>query len=125
MRKKILFVVGILFGLMMINSGLNKFFLYMPMPKDLPASMMETFKSFMQIGWLFPLIAVVEIIGGVLFMIPKYRALGALALFPILVGVVLFHSIQAPQGIPMAVILMGINIWAIIEDRNKFLPLIK
>ena len=125
MRKKILFVVSILFGLMMINSGLNKFFHYMPMPKDLAESMMETFKSFMQIGWLFPLIAVVEIIGGVLFMIPKYRALGALVLVPILVGVVMFHSVQAPQGIPLAVILMGINIWAIIEDRDKFLQLIK
>lgn len=125
MRKKILFVVGILFGIFMINSGLNKFFHYMPMPKDLPESMMETFKSFMQIGWLFPLIAVVEIIGGVLFMIPKYRALGALVLFPILVGVVLFHSVQAPQGIPLAAIFMGIIIWAIVEDRNKFLPLIK
>ena len=125
MRKKILFVVGILFGLLFINSGLNKFFHYLPMPKDMPESMMETFKSFMQIGWLFPLIAVVEIIAGVLFMIPKFRALAALALFPILVGILLFHSIQAPQGIPMAVILMGINIWAIIEDKNKFLPLIK
>jgi uncharacterized membrane protein YphA (DoxX/SURF4 family) len=124
MRKKILFVVGILFGLMMINSGLNKLFHYMPMPENLPEPMLQTFNSFMQIGWLFPLIAVVEIIGGVLFMIPKYRALGALLVFPILVGIILFHAVQAPQGILMAVILMGINIWAIVEDRNKFLALI-
>ena len=125
MRKKILFVVGILFGLMMINSGLNKFFHYMPMPANLPEPMMLTFKSFMQIGWLFPLIATVEIIGGVLFMIPRFRALAAIMLLPILVGVVLFHSIQAPQGVVMAIIIMGINIWAIAEDKEKFLPLIK
>jgi uncharacterized membrane protein YphA (DoxX/SURF4 family) len=125
MRKKILFVVGILFGLMMINSGLNKFFHYIPMPEKLPEPMMETFKSFMQIGWLFPLIATIEIIGGGVFMIPRFRALAATMLFPILVGVLLFHSIQAPSGVLMAIILMGINIWAIIEDKDKFLPLIK
>jgi uncharacterized membrane protein YphA (DoxX/SURF4 family) len=125
MRKKILFVVSILFGLLLINSGLNKFFHYLPMPENLPEPMLETFKSFMQIGWLFPLIATVEIIGGVLFMVPKYRALAALMLFPILVGVLLFHSNQAPQGLPMAVIVMGINIWAIVEDWHKFQPLIK
>jgi len=125
MRKKILFVIGILFGLMMINSGLNKFFHYLPMPANMPEPMLETFKSFMQIGWLFPLIATVEIIGGVLFMIPRFRALAATMLLPILVGVLLFHSIQAPSGAPMAIILMGINIWAIVEDKDKFLPLIK
>ena len=125
MRKKILFVVGILFGLMMINSGLNKFFHYLPMPANLPQPMMETFKSFMQIGWLFPLIATVEIIGGVLFMIPRFRALAAIMLLPILVGVLLFHSVQAPSGVLMAIILMGINIWAIVEDKDKFLSLIK
>jgi uncharacterized membrane protein YphA (DoxX/SURF4 family) len=125
MRKKILLVLGILFGLMMINSGLNKFFHYIPMPDKLPEAMMETFKSFMQIGWLFPLIATVEIIGGVLFMIPRFRALAAIMLLPVLVGVLLFHSIQAPQGLLMAIILMGINIWAIVEDKDKFMPLIK
>jgi uncharacterized membrane protein YphA (DoxX/SURF4 family) len=125
MRKKIFFVVSILFGLMMINSGLNKIFHYLPMPEKMPEAMLETFKSFMQIGWLFPLIAVVEISGGILFMIPRFRALGAIMLLPILIGVLLFHSIQAPQGILMAVILLGINIWAIAEDWNKYLPLIR
>ncbi len=33
MKNKILFVVSLLFGLLFINAGLNKFFNYMPVPK--------------------------------------------------------------------------------------------
>jgi putative oxidoreductase len=125
MKKKILFIVSLLFGLMFINSGLNKFFNYMPMPKDMPENMMKLFSAFMTIGWLFPLIAVAEIVGGVLFITNKYRALGALILFPVMIGIILTHLISAPSGLPMALILFAIHIWVIIENREKYMPLIK
>ena len=35
MKQKILFVISLLFGLMFINSELNKFFNYFPIPADL------------------------------------------------------------------------------------------
>lgn len=46
MKKKILFGVSLLFGLMFINAGLNKFFNYMPMPEDLPESMIKVMTAF-------------------------------------------------------------------------------
>ena len=125
MKKKILFVVSLLFGLMFINAGLNKFFNYMPMPKDMPENMMKVMTAFMQIGWLMPLIAVAEIVGGVLFITNKFRALGAIIIFPILIGILLTHIIIAPAGLPLALILMGIEIWVIIENREKYLPMVK
>ena len=45
MKAKILFVLCLLFGLMFINAGLNKFFNYMPMPKDMPENSMEKMMS--------------------------------------------------------------------------------
>ncbi|WP_298390893.1 DoxX family protein [Hydrotalea sp.] len=125
MKEKILFVISLLFGLMFINSGLNKFFNYMPIPKNLPESMMKLMGAFMEINWLMPLIAVAEIIGGVLFIIPKFRALGAIIIFPVTVGVLLTHIIYAPSGLPIALVLLGIEIWVIIENREKYLPMIK
>ncbi|HET6992146.1 MAG TPA: DoxX family membrane protein, partial [Bacteroidia bacterium] len=110
MKKKILFVVSLLFGLMFINSGLNKFFNYMPMPKDMPESMMKLFGAFMTIGWLLPLVAVAEITGGILFITNKYRALGAIIILPVMIGVVLTHLIDAPSGLPMALVLLAINV---------------
>jgi putative oxidoreductase len=125
MKKKILFGVSLLFGLMFINSGLNKFFNYMPMPKDMPEDMMKLFGAFMTIGWLMPLIAVVEIIAGVLFITNRYRALGAIMIFPIVIGVLLTHTINAPSGLPIALILLAINVWVMIENREKYMPMIR
>ena len=125
MKKKILFVVSLLFGLMFINSGLNKFFNYIPVPKDLPEGLIKLMGAFREIKWLLPLIAVAEIIGGILVIIPKYRALGAIIIFPVMVGVLLTHMIKAPSGLILAIVLFVINLWIIFENREKYLPMIK
>lgn len=125
MKKKILFGVSLLFGLMFINAGLNKFFNYMPVPNDLPENLMRVMKAFMEIGWLMPLVAVAEITGGILFITNKYRALGAIIIFPIMIGILLTHIIVAPSGLPMALVLLAIELWVIIENREKYLPMIK
>jgi putative oxidoreductase len=110
--------------LMFINSGLNKFFQYMPLPEDMPTYMLDAFGAMMTIGWVLPLVAVVEIIGGLLFMMPKYRALGAIMIFPIMMGILLTH-ITAGSGLPIALVLFAINIWVIIDNKEKYMPMIK
>ncbi|MBK9401848.1 MAG: DoxX family membrane protein [Bacteroidetes bacterium] len=125
MKNKTLFAVCLLTGLMFINSGLNKFFFYMPIPKDLPENMLNLMRAFMNIGWIMPLIGFVEIVGGILFITSRFRALGALIIFPIIIGILLTHILDSPSGIPIAIILLAIEIWVIYENREKYLPLIK
>lgn len=125
MKRKILFVISLLFGLVFINAGLNKFFNYMPVPKDLPAGLLQVMGAFMTIKWLMPLIATAEIIGGILFITNKYRALGAIIIFPVMIGILLTHILYAPSGLPLALVLFAILIWVIIENRNKYLPMVK
>lgn len=125
MKNKILFVVCLLFGLMFINGGLNKLFNYIPVPDDMPEAMVKLTEALMSISWLMPLVAVVEIVGGILFIIPKFRALGAVVIFPIMVGIMLVHTINEPSGFPMALVLLLINLWVIFENREKYLPMIR
>lgn len=125
MKNKILFVVSLLFGLMFINAGLNKFLNYMPVPDDMPQEMIEVMGAYMRIGWLLPLIALAEIIGGILVIIPRFRALGAIIIFPLMIGILLTHIINEPSGLIMAIILFAINLWIIFENRHKYLPMIK
>lgn len=125
MKKTILFIVSLLFGLMFINAGLNKFFNYMPMPKDMPQGMTDLMTAVMQIKWLMPLVGVAEIVGGILVIIPKSRALGAIIIFPVMVGILLTNIVNAPSGIPLAVILLVINLWIIIENREKYMPMVR
>lgn len=125
MKNKILFVVSLLFGLMFINSGLNKIFQYMPMPKDMPENMVKLVEAFAAITWLMPLIAVVEVIGGVLVIIPKYRALGAIMILPVMVGILLTHIFNAPSGLPIALILTAVLTWIMIDNRAKYAALFR
>jgi hypothetical protein len=81
--------------------------------------------AFNEIRWLMPLIAVTEILGGLLFITNKYRALGAIIILPVSTGVILTHLVNAPSGLLIGLILFAVNIWVIIENRNKYLPMIQ
>lgn len=124
MKAKVLNVLTILFGLMMLNSGLNKFFWYMPTP-EMSAEQMAAFQGLMSVEWVLPLVAVVEIIGGILIAVPKLRALGAIVILPVMVGIFLEHLTHAPETIIIPIILFAINLWAILDNKEKYLPLIQ
>lgn len=125
MKNKITFVLSLLFGLMFINAGLNKFLNYMPMPENLPEKMMKAMNAFMEIGWLMPLVGAVEVLGGLLIIIPKTRALGALMIFPIMVGIVLTNIVQDTSGLPIAGVFSAILIWIMYDNKDKYAPLFK
>src|SRR3984957_3382281 len=108
MKNKILFVVCLLAGLMFINAGLNKFFQYMPAPKDMPDKMVKAVMAFVEIGWLMPLVGTFEVIGGLLLIIPRTRALGAVVLVPILKGILLANISMAPSGLPIVFVLIAV-----------------
>jgi len=110
---------------MFINAGCDKFFHYMPMPKEMPEKMVKAGQAFMQIGWLMPLVGAMEILGGVLLIIPRTRALGALVLVPLLTGILLANISMAPSGLPIVLVLIAIVLWVIIDNWEKYLPMIR
>lgn len=124
MKNKILLVLSVLFGLMMINAGLDKFFHYMPMPNDIPENMMKAMTAFTAIGWLMPLVGFAELLGGILFIIPKTRALGAIVIFPVMIGILLTNTVTDMSGFPIAMVFLAINLWVIFENREKYLKLL-
>ncbi|MDF2380643.1 DoxX family membrane protein [Nostoc ellipsosporum NOK] len=125
MQKKILFVLCLLTGLMFVNAGLDKFFHYMPMPKDMPEKMMTAGMAMAQIEWLMPLVGAVELVGGLLLIFPKTRALGVIVILPVLAGILLTNIYYAPSGLPIVLAIVAVITWAIIDNRHKFLQLVK
>ncbi|WBV51008.1 DoxX family protein [Chryseobacterium gambrini] len=124
--KIVKFILSLLFGLMFINAGLNKFFNYMPMEKPTPEQM-KLFAAFGEISWLMPLTGVVEVIGGLLFIFAKTRALGAIIILPVMIGIVchIFTLDKSPMGMSIAGVLFLINIWMIIDNKEKYKTLVK
>lgn len=125
MKNKILFVLCLLTGLMFINAGLDKLLHYMPMPEQMPEKMMKAMQAFMEIGWLMPLVAVGEILGGLLLLVPRTRPLGAVVLFPLLIGILLANISMAPSGLPIVFILLAVIGWVMVENRERYLPMIR
>jgi len=124
MKSKILFVLCLLAGLMFVNAGLNKFFNYMPVPKEMPEKMVKVGTAFMEIGWLLPLVGTIEILGGLLLIFARTRALGAIVILPVLTGILLANISMAPSGLPIVFALIAIILWVIIDNREKYLPMI-
>ncbi|SDJ72636.1 MauE/DoxX family redox-associated membrane protein [Chryseobacterium jejuense] len=123
--KIIKLIICILFGVMFINAGLDKFFHYNPAP-PLTETQMKLYAAFGEIGWLLPLVGTVEVIGGLLFIFPKTRALGAIIILPVLTGILIHNVYRDPSttGICISGILFLINIWILIDNRAKYKNLV-
>jgi len=116
-------VLCILFGLMFINAGLDKIFHYMPMPK-MTAEQMKLMEAFVRISWLMPLVGTIEFLGGLLFALPKYRALGAIVILPVMVGIIAHNAIFEPSGLVIALPFFLINLWIIGDNWHKYKPMV-
>lgn len=123
MKNKALFIVRILFGLFMANSGLSKFTHHMSTP-EVPEAADNLMNAFAESGWMIPLIAIAEIVGGILIAIPKYEAIGALILLPVFIGIVLFNIVLAPDQAIMSIVLFIVLGWILFENKNKYEKLI-
>lgn len=122
MKNKLYFVLSLLFGLMFINAGLNKFFNYIPVPDDMPEQAMKMFMAMMEIPWLMPLLASFEIVGGILVIIQIFRAFGAVILSPIMIGI-LAHHFTLGEGFLIPLLMAGIWLWIIFKNLSKYRPM--
>lgn len=108
-----------LFGLMFVNAGLDKFLHYMPMPEMRPEDL-KIYEAFGTLVWLMPLVGFIEILGGALFIFPKTRALGAIVILPITIGIILHNAVFMPSGLAIAGPFFLINLWMIFDNWEKY-----
>lgn len=97
----------------------------MPTPEDLNPELIKDFEALIEIAWLMPLIALAELIGGILLIFPRTRALGALVVLPVMVGVLLTHIFVDPSQIIIAIVIWAILLWILFDNKEKYLPIIR
>ena len=125
MKLKLFHLLSGILSLLLLFSGFNKLFQFVPVPPNLPVELVKDNVALEEIAWLMPLVAIVEITSAVLILFPRLRALGALEIFPIMVGVLLTHLTVAPEGLIMVLALWAILLWIIWENRERYMGLIK
>jgi putative oxidoreductase len=114
-----------LFGIGMIIFGSNKFFDFIPMPKDMPADQIALFTAMGTLKLLLPLVGLAEVVAGILVLFPKTRALGAIIILPVVVGIILHHAVHSPSEIAIALVFAAINFWMIAVNIQKYKPMIQ
>lgn len=90
MNKKIENTAAILLGMLMLTFGINKFsgFIAVEPPSDPTA---QQFMGAMFSSYLFVVVAIAEITGGILLLIPRFRFAGWLIQGVIIFNIVAFH----------------------------------
>ncbi|WP_226390314.1 DoxX family protein [Penaeicola halotolerans] len=125
MKKKAQLICSVLLAILFVNSGLNKFFNYFPMPEDMPQEVVDDFVALQEIVWLMPLISIVEIIAGLMLIPRKTRLLAAVILTPIMVGITLTHLTVAPDGLPIVVLMLAVMTWIMFDRKEQLMGLLK
>lgn len=125
-KRIILNVICVLFGLLFINGGIQKLVNFTPNPGGtLPPAMEEFNRALQTIGWLVPLIGIGELVGGILLIIPQFRALAVIVIAPIMLGVLMSNIFTYSAALPIVLAIWGLLLWLIFENKRKFLPLLR
>lgn len=109
----------IVMGLLFVLYGCSKFYAFMPTP-PMPAPAAEFIGALVKTGYLWYLVGVIEVIGGVCLFFARSRTIGALLLLPIVVNIVpyLWLLVQALPAFLMGGFLVGMEIWLLWSARH-------
>jgi putative oxidoreductase len=108
--KIVTLIARILLGLLFLVFGLNGFLHFIPMTP--PAGLAGQYMGALFLSHYLVAVFLLQIIGGALFLANRFIPLALILLGPVLVNILLFHSLMAPEGLPMA--LFATVLWAIL-----------
>lgn len=122
MKSKLDMGARIVLGLIMIVFGLNFFLQFIPMPPP-PEKMMKVMTAFMEIGYILPFVKVIEIVAGLMLLANMFTPLALILLAPIILNILCVHTLIDTSGLPMALLLVAIEIFLVCNRWDKFKPL--
>jgi uncharacterized membrane protein YphA (DoxX/SURF4 family) len=108
-------IVRYLLGLIFLTFGLNGFLHFIPMPP--PTGLAAQFVGAIFVSRYWMVIFGLQVIGGVLLLVNRFVPLALVLLGPVIVNIFFFHALMAPEGIPLAIVV--VVLWSILAVRNK------
>jgi hypothetical protein len=74
---------------------------------------------------MFPLIKSVEVIGGAMLLSNRFVPLALALLAPNVVNIVLFHAVLAPSGLPVALFVLALQLFAAWSYRDAYASMLR
>ena len=103
-------VARYLAGLIFLVFGLNGFLHFIPLPP--PPGIAGQFMGALYVSHYLWVIFAFQVIAGALLLVNRYVPLAVAMLAPVLVNILTFHALMAPNGLPLA--LFVAVLWAVI-----------
>jgi len=111
-----------LLGLTFLVFGLNKLLHFIPNPPEPPAAM-DFFGALFRTGYFLPLLASVEVISGALLLTGIVVPFALVMLAPVIVNIFMFHLFLAPAGLPVAGVIVVLEVVLAWMHRDAYAPL--
>ncbi len=118
-NAKVIMGARIVLGLVLVVFGLNKFLQFMPFP-EMPVEAGAFMGALMATGYMMTLVAIVEIVVGVMLLTNKYVALALLLLAPISVNIIAFHLVLDIAGTGGAALVTILNVFLLFANKDKY-----
>ena len=122
---KVLTVIArILLGLIFVVFGSNAFLHFIPMP-PLPQNLAGDYtRVFLASGYVYA-IGGLQVIGGLLLLIGRFVPLGLTILGAIIVNILIFHTLMAPEGFAPGLVVTALELFLVWRYRDAFRGLIQ
>ena len=125
MNARAIMVLRIVFGMLLVVVGSNKFFNFMTPPEvALPDAVLHYTKALMSTKTI-ELVGLVEVLAGFSLIINKYAGLMMIILMSVSINAVLFHMTLSPDDIYGALVLLVLNIAMLWVYRHQYKDLLK
>lgn len=123
MNSKFTQIVRVLLGIILIAFGINKIYSFIPLPQPSPeaARFME---SLADTGYILTVVAIFEIIIGLLLLLRLWVPFVLLLLVPLSLNILLFHIFMDIPAIGTAILVVILNGILLYKHRLKYKPLL-
>lgn len=111
-------------GLIFFVFGLNGFLHFLPQP-PMSGAPLDFVMALVGSGYVMPVLKGSEVIAGALLLSNRYVPLALALLAPAVVGIVGFHTVLAPSGFPMALLVLVLELYLAFSYRRAFAPMLQ
>ncbi len=120
---RIIPIARILLGLVFVVFSLNYFVPFLPQPKNMPTDAMAFAGAFVGAGYM-TFIKIIELASGLALLANRFTTLALALLAPIIVGIVIFHARLEPAGLPVALLVLVLELFLAWSYRAAYRPML-
>ena len=113
----------VLMGLIFCVTGLNGFLSFLPQ-MAMPEPAVAFAGALMKTGYLFQLLMGTQLVVGLLLVTNRFVPLALALIAPIVVNIVAFHAFLAPSGLPLALVVLVLEVYLAWAYRSAYRPML-